>query len=162
MKVSAARWPGSRIARKDPREMLERIFNGELKQENLPLIYQAVAQLVASFGRKNQAAASIARFRELFLLASERTKLISTRAAVASYPRDVHNTFIGGLAAISTHNHGWLRPLSEWKVASNNPGRQFGSLVRHLFARRAGNPHVLRLRLVPAFTSDLVPSRRPG
>lgn len=125
----------SRIARKDPREMLERIFKGEVKQESLPPIYRTVAQLVASFGRKNQAAASIARFRELFLLANERTKLISTGPAVANYPRDVHNTFIGGLAAISTHNHGWLRPLSEWKVASNNPGRQFGSLVRHLFAR---------------------------
>jgi hypothetical protein len=123
----------NRTARKDPRRMLERIFEGTVEHKDLAPRYQIVAQLAASFGRKNRAA-SIARFRELFLLADDRTKLISTEPVIAGYPNDAHNTFLGGLAAIATHGHAWLRPLEEWKSASNNPRRQFGSLVRHLFA----------------------------
>jgi hypothetical protein len=131
LRVAMAR---SRTARKDPRQMLERIFEGNVEQADLTPRYQIVAQLVASFGKKNRAG-SIARFRELFLLADDRTKLISTAPVIAAYPHDPHNTFIGGLAAIATHGHAWLRPLDEWKVVSSNPNRQFGSLVRHLFAR---------------------------
>jgi hypothetical protein len=124
----------SRTARKDPRQMLERIFEGNVEDTNVTPTYKMVAQLVASFSNRNRAA-SIARFRELFLLANDRTKLISTAPVVGSYPHGPHNTFLGGLAAIATHGHAWLRPLNEWKVVSNNPGRQFASLVRHLFAQ---------------------------
>jgi hypothetical protein len=123
----------SRTARKDPRRMLEQIFAGDVQPADLAPRYQTVAQLVASFGKRNRAV-SIARFRELFLLADERTKLISTAPVIATYQHDCHNTFLGGLAAIATHSHAWLRPLDEWKIVSNNPMRQFGSLVRHLFA----------------------------
>ena len=105
-----------------------------MEQADLTPHYQAIARLVASFSKRNRAA-SIARFRELILLADHRTKLISTTPVIATYPHDHHNTFIGGLAAIATHGHAWLRPLDEWKIVSSNPNRQFGSLVRHLFAR---------------------------
>jgi hypothetical protein len=113
--------------------MLDRIFEGEVEQADLAPQYQTVAQLVASFGKNNRAE-SIARFRELFLIAHDRTKLISTARVIAAYPHDAHNTLLGGLAALATHGHHWLRPLDEWKVDSNNARRQFGSLARHLFA----------------------------
>jgi hypothetical protein len=71
----------------------------------------------------------------LFLIAHERTKLIAVTPVIAAYPHNPHNTFLGGLAAIATHGRAWLRPLDDWKVVSNNPRRQFGSLVRHLFAK---------------------------
>jgi hypothetical protein len=131
LRVAMAR---SRTARKDPQQMLERIFAGNVEHADLPPLYQTVAQLVATFGRRNRAV-SMARFRELFLLAGDRTKLISTEPVIASYPHDAHNTFLGALAAIATHGHAWLRPLDEWKNVSNNPRRQFWSLVRHLLAR---------------------------
>jgi hypothetical protein len=124
----------SRNARKDPRQVLERIFAGDVVQANLHPRYQLVARLVGSFSKRNRSQ-SIARFRELFLVADDRTKLISTAPVIASYPHDPHNTFLGGLAAIAAHGHAWLRPLDEWKGVSNNPGRQFASLTRHLFAR---------------------------
>jgi len=130
----------NRTARRDPRQMFEQIVAGAVEPEDLAPRYQAVAQLLTSFGRRN-VASSVARFRELFLLADDRTKLIATEPVIASYPRDVHNTFLGGLAAISTHGRAWVRPLEDWKVPSSNPGRQFSSLVRHLFA----------LHPVPAF-----------
>ena len=124
----------SRTTRKDPLGVLEKIFGGDFQPGELAPRYQAVAQLVASFS-SGKRAGSIARFRELFLLANERTKLISTEPVIATYPHDHHNTFLGGLAAVASHGRAWLRPLDEWKVASSNPRRQFGSLVRHLFAR---------------------------
>ena len=126
----------SRTARKDPQQMLERIFEGSVEQADLTPHYQAIARLENSFSKRNRAA-SIARFRELILLADHRTKLISTTPVIATYPHDHHNTFIGGLAAIATHGHAWLRPLDEWKIARSNPNCQFASLVRHLFARYA-------------------------
>jgi hypothetical protein len=113
--------------------MLDLILNGEVDQSKLSPEYRIVAQLASSFGRRHRNE-SIARFRELFLLANERTKLISTTNVIADYPRSAHNTYIGGLAAVATHWASWLRPLDEWKIESKNPQRQFGSLVRHLFA----------------------------
>jgi hypothetical protein len=121
----------SRTARRDPGRMLDLIFGGEVEHSELSPEYRIVAQL--SFGRRHRDE-SIARFRELILLAAERTKLISTTNVIAAYPRSADNTFIGGLAAVATHWASCLRPLEEWKVESKNPQRQFGSLVRHLFA----------------------------
>ena len=124
----------SRTARKDPKRILDRILEGDFEHAELAPVSQTVAQLVTSCGKKNRAT-SIARVRELFLLASDRTKLISNQPVITAYPHDHQNSFLGGLAAIATHGHAWLRPLDEWKVTTSNPGRQFSSLLRHLFAR---------------------------
>lgn len=116
--------------------MLDMVFNGEVDQKDLSPEYRIVAQLVSSFGRRHRKE-SIARFRELFLLAKERTKLISTTHVIADYPRNAQNTYIGGMAAVAMHWASWLRPLDEWKVESKNVQRQFGSLVRYLLAEYA-------------------------
>jgi hypothetical protein len=123
----------SRAARKDPRHALDRILHKNVEHTDLAPRDRIVAQLAASFSEKSRAE-STARFRELLLIAHDRTKLISTVPVIAAYPHDPHNTFLGGLAAIATHSHAWLRPLGDWEVVSSNPRRQFGSLVRHLFA----------------------------
>jgi hypothetical protein len=124
----------SRTARKDPGHVLDRIVEAGVEHGDLAPRDRVVAQLIASFSEKSRPA-STARFRELLSLAHDRTKLVSTAPVIAAYPRDLHNTLLGGLAAVATHGHAWLRPLSEWKVVSSNPRRQFGSLVRHLFAQ---------------------------
>jgi hypothetical protein len=123
----------SRTARKDPGRMLDLVFAGDIDRSELAAEYRLVAQLVSSFGRRHRSE-SIARFRELFLLAKERTKLISTENVIPDYARNAHNTYIGALAAVATHWASWQRPLEEWKVESKNSRRQFASLVRHLFA----------------------------
>ena len=42
--------------------------------------------------------------------------------------------FRPALLAVSAHRRDWLRPLPSWDPPGGGPGRQFESLLRHLFA----------------------------
>lgn len=43
------------------------------------------------------------------------------------------NTYIEALALIAAHSPSWQRPIGDWNPRSHNSGRQFASLLRHLF-----------------------------
>ncbi len=45
------------------------------------------------------------------------------------------NTYLEASVLVSTHCRSWLRPVESWKPSTKNARRQFGSLLRHLFAR---------------------------
>ncbi|QDU88980.1 hypothetical protein Pla175_23640 [Pirellulimonas nuda] len=45
------------------------------------------------------------------------------------------NTYLEALVLVAIHARGWLRPVERWKPTTRNVGRQFSSLLRHLFAR---------------------------
>lgn len=49
----------------------------------------------------------------------------------------VHNnsTFLDAIVKIAAHHDYWLRPLEDWKPTSHNIGRQYSSLLRHLFCK---------------------------
>lgn len=43
-------------------------------------------------------------------------------------------TYLDALVAIAAYQQHWVRPLEDWKPRTHNAGRQFASLIRHLFA----------------------------
>lgn len=43
--------------------------------------------------------------------------------------------YVKAIIGLVNHRNKWIRPLEEWKPNTHNTGRQFSSLVRHLFAK---------------------------
>lgn len=64
-----------------------------------------------------------------------RAKLFDSSAVVSHLGSSPGNTYIEAIAQISAHQSSWQRPLHEWKPRSHNAGRQFTSLLRHLFVK---------------------------
>lgn len=46
-----------------------------------------------------------------------------------------NNIFLNAIVKIAIHHDFWLRPLENWKPTSHNVGRQYSSLLRHLFCK---------------------------
>ena len=67
--------------------------------------------------------------------ACKRTRLLEDRLAFPQYGRQGHNTYAAALQRIALYQRSQVRELSDWRCRTHNAGRQFASLVRHLFAR---------------------------
>lgn len=64
-----------------------------------------------------------------------RAKLFDGSPVIEQLGQLPGNTYIEALALAAAHSPSWLRPLNEWKPRSHNAGRQFASLLRHLFVK---------------------------
>lgn len=64
-----------------------------------------------------------------------RAKLFDGDAVIPHLGHLSGNTYIEAIAQIAAYSSSWLRPLSAWKPKSHNAGRQFSSLLRHLFVQ---------------------------
>ncbi|MEP3478159.1 MAG: PcfJ domain-containing protein [Fuerstiella sp.] len=73
--------------------------------------------------------------RLLIRLHECRAKLFDGTAVIPHLGELPGNTYIEAIAQIAAHGSSWLRPLSTWKPKSHNAGRQFASLLRHLFVQ---------------------------
>lgn len=64
-----------------------------------------------------------------------RAKLFDGTSVVPHLGELPGNTYIEAIAQMAAYASSWLRPLSTWKPKSHNAGRQFASLLRHLFVQ---------------------------
>lgn len=72
--------------------------------------------------------------RLLLHVEKRRAKFFDLRSSVG-VDGDPHSvTYLGALVAVAAYQQYWVRPLDEWKPRTHNAGRQFASLIRHLFA----------------------------
>lgn len=115
-----------------PDEIIERIFNGELHENDVTqphwkAVYRACKS--AQESRRTRYA-----FRTLLQHAGSYSDLVSSQRAISQYGWQLGNTFVDGLLALARHSQSWIRPLADWKPQTHNMHRQFSSLARHLFA----------------------------
>ena len=136
-----------RLARKKrelrkPGRVIERIFSGELSEQDLTQPHLALVAKIA--GTITDGAARDA-FCHLLRHVERSSRLLSTRPAVPRRGIIDGNTYIDGLFALALNRGHWIRPLQSWQPRSRNPRRQFSTLAAHLLAQFA----------VPAFLDSV-------
>jgi hypothetical protein len=112
-----------------PEKVIERIFNGELREAevtepHLKVVCRACKS--AQESRRTRVA-----FHHLLQHVSVGSGLVSGQPVIVPY---AGNTFVDGLLALARHSRCWIRPVAMWKPQTHNTRRQFASLARHLFA----------------------------
>lgn len=115
-----------------PDKIIERIFNGELDENDVTQAHLKVvcrAYKSAQESRRTRYA-----FRELLQHVGLCSDLVSSQRAIGQYGWQLGNTFVDGLLALARHSRNWIRPVADWKPQTHNTRRQFSSLARHLFA----------------------------
>lgn len=127
----AAALKRSNRARHNPAALIDELLAGQPTVGDLPAELDIVRQLVPSLGPHEDARQ---HFRTLVLHCMGTSKLFDARPVVEAYPRNAHNTMLGGLASLATHHRAWLRPVESWRPQTKNVRRQFGALARHLLA----------------------------
>ena len=119
-------------------ETLQSICQGKLKESEMTQPYlKRLCYLLRPTRRKKQwqAARRQALLRLFSHLHQVRAKLFDDSPVIAEWGDCVSNTFLEALVLIAEREKDWLRPLKEWKTRSHSAGRQFASLLRHLFVR---------------------------
>jgi hypothetical protein len=130
--IADARLAQSKQEFRQPKKLLERIFNGELHESDVtqPQL-KAVCRACKSAQESRRTRFA---FQELLQHVSMCSDLVSSQPAIASFGLHVDNTFVDGLLALARHSRNWIRAVADWKPRTHNCRRQFASLARHLFA----------------------------
>jgi hypothetical protein len=117
---------------RNPRQIIEAAFRGEIKAFDVkrPQL-KALCETIECSRTKPKAGGNADDARELFLWALDHTDFLleSLTFGRTSYP------VAEALLKIHDRKALWLRPLEAWEKPSHNAGRQFSSLLRHLFAK---------------------------
>jgi hypothetical protein len=115
-----------------PEKVIERIFSGELREND---VTDPRLKVVCRACKSGQESRHIRlAFRTLLQHVTACTDLISNQPALGRWGWQAGNTFVDGLLALARHSRSWIRPVAEWKPQTHNTRRQFASLARHLFA----------------------------
>lgn len=129
--------------KRNPVELLTAICQGAVEEDavNQPHLKRLCRAIRTNAGPKNEWQPNREALLQLLLhLHACRTKLFDISPVVLDFGAAAGNSFIEALVLISAYLSGWLRPLGNWKPRTHNARRQFGSLVRHLFAEYGDLP----------------------
>jgi hypothetical protein len=114
-----------------PEKVIERIFNGELREAQVTdPHWKAVCRACRSAQESPQTRAA---FHQLLQQVSVDSGVVSSQPVIGQYGWQAGNSFVDGLLALARHSQNWIRPAAAWKPQTHNPRRQFASLARHLF-----------------------------
>ncbi len=119
-------------------EVLLDVCSGRLKEDDVAFPYlKRLCQALRPGGQsKNERQVDRQSLHKLLTRLHEcRAKLFDGSSVIEQRGELPGNTYIEALALIAAHSPAWLRPISEWMPRSHNAGRQFASLLRHLFVK---------------------------
>jgi PcfJ-like protein len=113
----------------NPRQIIEAVFRGEMPASDVQRA--ALRDLCSHIERNRPPAKTFDSLLEFILWAESDTDFVFESFKYGSA------SLLAGAALFKVHSRKgqWLRPLTEWKKQSHNAERQFGSLLRHLFAK---------------------------
>jgi hypothetical protein len=113
----------------NPRQIIEASFRGEITARDVQRA--PLRDLCSLIERNRPSPIKIEPLLEFVLWAESETDFLfeSFKYGTASVPA------AAALFKIHSRKGQWLRPLADWKKQSHNTERQFGSLLRHLFAK---------------------------
>jgi hypothetical protein len=115
-----------------PEKIIERIFNGELHEEDVTQAhFKAVCRACRS---AQESRGTRLAFHNLLQHAGACSDVVSNQPVIAYFGWQAGNTFLDGLLALARHSENWMRLPTVWKPQTHNARRQFSSLARHLFA----------------------------
>lgn len=117
---------------RQPKKIIERIFNGELDEQDVT--QPNLRAVCRAFKAAQESRRTRIALRDLLLHVSTCSALVSSQPVIGQFGMQVGNTFINGLLALARHSRNWIRPVANWQPQSHNTRRQFSSLARHLFA----------------------------
>lgn len=130
--IADARLAQKRRELKRPERVIERIFQGELREDQVTEPHlKAVCRACKSAQESRRTRAA---FHDLLQHVSVSSRLLSGQPVIGQYGWQAGNTFVDGLLAMARHSRNWIRPVAAWKPQTHNTRRQFASLARHLFA----------------------------
>lgn len=119
-------------------EVLLEVCSGQLKEDDVTLPFlKRLCQILRPGGQgKHERQVDRKSLHKLLTRLHEcRAKLFDGNPVIEQLGELPGNTYIEALALIAAHSPSWQRPLCEWKPRSHNAGRQFASLLRHLFVK---------------------------
>jgi hypothetical protein len=111
-----------------PEKVLEQIFSGELREEDVTQRHLVAVCRACKSAQENRHTRQ--GFFDLLRHVSGRCDLLSDHPVSERYG----STYVDGLVALARHSRNWVRPPADWKPQTHNCRRQFASLARHLFA----------------------------
>jgi hypothetical protein len=130
--IAEARLAQKKQEVKKPDQIVERIFRGELREEDVTQPhFKAVCRAVKSAQESRRTRLS---FHRLLQHVGACSDLMSNQPVIAHFGWQAGNTFLDGLLALARHSECWMRLPSVWQPETHNARRQFSSLARHLFA----------------------------
>jgi hypothetical protein len=130
--IADARLAQKRQELRRPEKVIERIFNGELREDQVTEPHlKAVCRACRSAQESRRTRDA---FHDLLRHVSAASGLVSGQPVIAQLGWQAGNTFVDGLLALARHSRNWMRPSAAWKPQTHNTRRQFASLARHLFA----------------------------
>ncbi|MCW3097168.1 MAG: hypothetical protein JWL77_2786 [Chthonomonadaceae bacterium] len=122
---------GRRQVRK-PAETLEEIYHERLPASELTS--PALQAIHAAFSGLRDDIPVRRAFLQLLQVAQRHTDLIDSAPVLNALGAQKGNTYIDALHALAHHRSVWLRAPEDWRPATHNAHRQFGTLARHLLA----------------------------
>jgi hypothetical protein len=130
--IAEARLAQKKQELRRPEQVIERIFRGELDEEQVtePQL-KVVCRACTSALESHQTRAA---FHELLKHATVTSGLVSGEPVIWDFGRRAGNTFIDGLLALARRYRNWIRPVGAWRPQTHNTRRQFAALTRHLLA----------------------------
>lgn len=114
------------------------VCSGNLREEDVTLPFlKRLCQVLRPSGKaKHEREVDRKSLHRLLTRLHEcRAKLFDGDPVIEQLGQLPGNTYIEALASIAAHSSAWQRPVGDWKPRSHNAGRQFASLLRHLFVK---------------------------
>lgn len=119
-------------------EVLLDVCSGQLAEQDVTLPYlKRLCQILRTSGQpRHERQVDRKSLHTLLSRLHEcRAKLFDGTPVIEQLGELPGNTYIEALAMIAAHSRCWQRPVNTWKPRSHNAGRQFASLLRHLFVK---------------------------